>query len=108
MPPKLPSTSGSKSPFWRRLVWLLAAFTLLPLIRGLLGTVIEVITAFDRMGLEAGRTPDDFAADVSLALMKAAGGLAVSILLLPIFPFALVKFLKSSSHPARGIKVEQD
>jgi biopolymer transport protein ExbB/TolQ len=108
MPPDIPHPDSDKTKFWRRVIWVSAACTVIPPVIGLLGTVRGMIGAMDAMGIEGGSDPETLAENISLALMTTAGGLVVSLIALPIFILALVKFFRCSrEQPSTLTRTEQ-
>jgi hypothetical protein len=81
--------------FWRRMIWIAAAGIVIPPLIGLAVTVVRVMGALDTMGLEGGSDPGSLATNVSFTLLTTIGGLATSLLALPVFITAIVLLFKS-------------
>ena len=76
------------------MIWISSAAIVIPPLIGLAGTAIGMFGAMDKMGLEGGSDPDVLAENISLALITTAGGLFVSLLALPVFIAAIMRFVR--------------
>ena len=75
---------------WKTVFWISLVGVVLPPIAGFLGTLAGMVAAFDTMGLVGGSDPEELAQNISFALFSVVGGLAVSLLSLPIFVTSIV------------------
>lgn len=97
--------------FWLRAIWISIAGVLIPLIFGLIGTVVGMMGAFDELSKSSEADPEALAGNISIALLTTASALAASVISFLVLIGVLIRFFtlpKAAGTSPPNLQVESE
>ncbi len=108
MPPEL---YAKKRRFWGTAASISGALVFIAPMLGYAGTVVGMLSSFDKLKSGGGANPQALADDISVAMVTTAGGLIVAALSLVLCIISLIRFhtLPKTNHSGHsGARVQFD
>ena len=83
---------GRRRKFWLRAIWISIAGVVVPLLFGLVGTVVGMVGAFGNLSDTGDADPEALAGNISFALLTTMWGLIISVVAFIILIGVLIRF----------------